>query len=64
MHSESPPPGAVPIDMDELLVAIGELYVQLRIQRKMIAQQQQQNQQARPESDQLEVANHRERWQT
>jgi hypothetical protein len=30
----------------------------------MLAQQQQQNQQARPESDQLEVANHRDRWQT
>jgi hypothetical protein len=62
MQPQPPPPGAVPIDMDELLVAIGELYVQLRIQRKMLAQLQQQ--QARPESDQLEVANHRDRWQT
>jgi hypothetical protein len=50
-----PPTGAVPIDMDELLEAIGELYLQVRIQRKMLAQQQQ----SRPAVPlDLEVANH------
>jgi hypothetical protein len=54
MHSESPPPGAVPIDMDELLEAIGELYLQVRIQRKMLQQQQ-----SRPAAPlDLEMANH------
>jgi hypothetical protein len=56
MQPPQPPPGAVPIDMDELLVAIGELYVQLRIQRKMLAQQQQQSRPAAPLD--LEVVNH------
>jgi hypothetical protein len=49
-----PPPGAVPIDTDELLAAIGELYLQVRIQRKIIAQQQ-----ARPTAPaDLEMVNH------
>jgi len=34
------PAGASPIDTDELLATIGELYVQTRIQRKMLAQVQ------------------------
>lgn len=35
------PPGAVPIDTEELLAAIGELYVQVRLLRRVVAQQQQ-----------------------
>lgn len=34
------PPGATPIDPEEFLAAIGELYVQVRLYRKVIAQQQ------------------------
>jgi hypothetical protein len=34
------PPDARPISMDELLVAIGELYVQVRVLRAMVQQQQ------------------------
>jgi hypothetical protein len=30
------PPGATPIDMEELFASIGELYVQVRIQRRTI----------------------------
>lgn len=40
---EQLPPGATPIDTDELLAAIGELYVQVRVYRRVIAQQQQQS---------------------
>jgi hypothetical protein len=36
------PTGAQPIDVDELLAAIGELYVQVRVYRRVLAQQQHQ----------------------
>jgi hypothetical protein len=42
------PPGATPIATDELLAAIGELYVQVRVLRHMVQAQQQQ--QASPAS--------------
>jgi hypothetical protein len=35
------PPGAMPIETEELLAAIGELYVQVRLLRKMLAREQQ-----------------------
>jgi hypothetical protein len=34
------PPGATPIDTDELLAAIGELYVQVRVLRRMVVRQE------------------------
>lgn len=36
-----PPPGATPIDTDELLAAIGELYVQVRVLRRLLIRSQQ-----------------------
>jgi hypothetical protein len=36
------PPGATPIDLEELLAAMGELYLQVRTLRKAIQQQQRQ----------------------
>jgi hypothetical protein len=36
------PPSATPIDTDELLTTIGELYVQVRVMRRIIAQLQHQ----------------------
>jgi hypothetical protein len=38
----APPPGATPIDTDELLAAVGELYVQVRVLRKLLIRSQQQ----------------------
>jgi hypothetical protein len=34
------PAGSVPIETEELLATIGELYVQVRVLRKMLQQQQ------------------------
>lgn len=42
------PPGATAIDTDQLLAAIGELYVQVRVLRGILARQQQA---AAPESN-------------
>jgi hypothetical protein len=42
------PPGATPIDVDEMFAAIGELYFQVRVLRKMVQQQQQQQQASSP----------------
>jgi hypothetical protein len=35
------PPGATPIDVEEMFAAIGELFFQVRVLRKMVQQQQQ-----------------------
>jgi hypothetical protein len=40
MAEQQLPPGATPIDTDELLAAIGELYVQVRVLRRIVQQQQ------------------------
>ena len=42
-HAAPLPPGARPIGTEELLACIGELYVQARVLRQVIAQQQQQS---------------------
>jgi hypothetical protein len=42
MTAQQLPPGATPIDVDEMFAAIGELYFQVRVLRKMVQQQQQQ----------------------
>jgi len=41
-RSSSLPPDATPISTDELLAAIGELYVQVRVLRMMVQVQQRQ----------------------
>jgi len=40
-----PPAGTVPITTDELLATVGELYVQVRMLRQILARKQQQQQQ-------------------
>lgn len=42
MTEQQVPADARPITFDDLFAAIGELYVQVRVQRQMIAQQQEQ----------------------
>jgi hypothetical protein len=49
------PPGATPINPAELLVALGELYLQVRTLRILLAQQQQA---ASPAVVELENTNH------